>query len=274
MNWCLMPFDYYCFIGVLFVLGTVIGSFLNVCIYRIPAGLSIVTPRSRCPHCETPIKWYHNIPILSWVLLKGKCAYCSAAVPVRYLLVEALTGILFALFFFRFAFHAVTPVILLLVAALVVITFIDLDHQIIPDVISLPGIPIGFLCSFFVPWVSWQESLLGIVFGGGSLLAIALGYEFLTKKEGMGFGDVKLLAMLGAFLGWTAIFPIIFVGSLLGTLVGVPLMLIKKADSKLAVPFGPFLSAGALIHLFFIERFDPIMRWYVDMLQQLWFSFW
>lgn len=269
-----MPFEYYYFIGVLFVLGTVIGSFLNVCIYRIPAGISIVKPRSRCPHCETQIRWYHNIPILSWLLLKGRCAYCSVAVPVRYLLVEVLTGTLFALFFYRFAFHPVTPVVLLLVAALVVITFIDLDHQIIPDVISLPGIPIGFLCSFFVPWVSWQESLLGIVFGGGSLLAIALGYELLTKKEGMGLGDVKLLAMLGAFLGWTAIFPIIFIGSLLGTLVGVPLMLIKKADSKLAVPFGPFLSAAALIHVFFIQHFDPIMRWYGEMLQQLWFSLW
>ncbi len=163
---------------------------------------------------------------------------------------------------------------MLLVAALVVITFIDLDHQIIPDVISLPGIPIGFLCSFLVPWVSWQDSLIGILLGGGSLLSIALGYELLTKKEGMGFGDVKLLAMLGAFLGWTAIFPIIFIGSMLGTLVGIPLMLIKKADGKLAVPFGPFLSAGALIHLFFVQHFDPLMRWYASMLQQLWQSFW
>ncbi len=257
-----------------FVLGTIIGSFLNVCIYRIPAGLSIVSPRSRCPHCETPIRWYHNLPILSWLLLKGKCAYCSAEVPVRYLLVEALTGALFALFFYRFAFHPVTLVVLLLVAVLVVITFIDLDHQIIPDVIRLPGIPIGFLCSFLVPWVSWQDSLLGIVLGGGSLLTIALGYELLTKKEGMGFGDVKLLAMLGAFLGWTAIFPIIFIGSLLGTLVGVPLMLIKKADGKLAVPFGPFLAAGVLVHLFFIQHSDSIMRWYASMLQQLWSSFW
>lgn len=257
-----------------FVLGAVIGSFLNVCIYRIPVGLSVVSPRSRCPHCETTICWYHNVPILSWLLLKGKCAYCKAEVPVRYLLVEALTGVLFVLFFYRFTFHSVTPVALLLVATLVVISFIDLDHQIIPDVISLPGIPIGFLCSFLVPWVSWQASLLGIVLGGGSLLIIALGYELLTGKEGMGLGDVKLLAMLGAFLGWTAIFPIVFVGSILGTLVGVPLMLIKKADSKLAVPFGPFLAAGALIHLFFVQHFDPIMRWYASMLQQLWLSFW
>jgi leader peptidase (prepilin peptidase)/N-methyltransferase len=269
-----MAFEYLFMLGATFILGSIIGSFLNVCIYRIPAGLSIVRPRSRCPQCETQIAWYHNLPILSWILLKGRCAYCGAPFSLRYPLVEALTGGLFALFFYRFAFHPVTPVILLLVAALVVITFIDLDHQIIPDVISLPGIPIGFLCSFFVPWVSWQDSLLGILLGGGSLLTIALGYELLTKKEGMGLGDVKLLAMLGAFLGWSAIFPIIFIGSLLGTLVGIPLMLIKKADGKLAVPFGPFLSAAALIHLFFVQHLDPIMRWYAGMLQQLWLSFW
>jgi leader peptidase (prepilin peptidase)/N-methyltransferase len=269
-----MQSEYYFFLAATFVLGAVIGSFLNVCIYRIPEGISIVSPCSRCPQCGTPIRWYHNIPILSWLFLKGRCAYCGVKVSTRYLLVETLTGGLFALFFYRFAFHPVTPVVLLLVAVLVVITFIDLDHQIIPDVISLPGIPIGFLCSFLVPWVSWQESLLGILLGGGSLLTIALGYELLTKKEGMGLGDVKLLAMLGAFLGWTAIFPIIFIGSLLGTLVGIPLMLIKKADGKLAVPFGPFLAAGALIHIFFVQHFDPIMRWYADMLQQLWLSFW
>ena len=181
-----MPLEYYFFLITIFVLGSIIGSFLNVCIYRIPAGLSVVKPRSRCPHCETQIHWYHNIPILSWLLLKGKCAYCAAEVSMRYLWVEALTGSLFALFFYRFGFHSMTPVVLLLIAALVVITFIDLDHQIIPDVISLPGIPIGFLCSLLVPWVSWQASLLGILLGGGSLLAIALGYELLTGKEGMG----------------------------------------------------------------------------------------
>jgi len=258
----------------IFVLGSIIGSFLNVCIYRIPAGVSIVSPGSHCPKCGVMIRWFHNVPILSWLFLRGRCASCGVRIPIRYALVEALTGVLFALFFFRFGFHFVTLVTLLLVALLVVITFIDLDHQIIPDVISLPGIPVGFFCSFLVPWVSWQESLFGILLGGGSLLTIALGYELLTKKEGMGFGDVKLLAMLGAFLGWTAVFPIIFIGSILGTLVGVPLMLIKKADSKLALPFGPFLSAGALLHLYFVQHLDPLMRWYGDLLvyffQNLW----
>jgi leader peptidase (prepilin peptidase)/N-methyltransferase len=262
------------FFVMVFSLGAVIGSFLNVCIYRIPEGLSVVRPRSRCPHCGTAIRWYHNLPILSWVLLKGKCAYCGTGFSIRYPLIEALNGLLFVIFFYRFAFHPVTPVIWLLTATLVVISFIDLDHQIIPDVISLPGVVVGFACSFLVPWITWQESLTGILLGGGSLMLIALGYECVTRKEGMGFGDVKLLAMLGAFLGWTAIFPIIFFGSVLGTCVGIPLMLFKKADRRLALPFGPFLSVGALCYVFFVDRLDPLMRWYGEVLiyflQNIW----
>jgi leader peptidase (prepilin peptidase)/N-methyltransferase len=250
------------FAGGTFLLGAVVGSFLNVCIYRIPAGDSVVAPRSRCPHCQTTIHWYHNLPIVSWILLRGYCAYCGAPFSIRYPLVEALTGLLFALFFCRFGFHPVTLVAWLLAAALVAISFIDLDHQIIPDVISLPGIPIGFLCSLALPWVSWQSSLLGILLGGGILLAIALGYEWLTKQEGMGLGDVKLLAMLGAFLGAPAVLPIIFLASIMGTLVGVPLMLIKRAGRKLAIPFGPFLAGAALVYLFFVDKIDPVARWY------------
>lgn len=253
-----------------FSLGAVIGSFLNVCIYRIPAGESVVTPRSRCPHCQTTIRWYHNLPVISWVLLKGRCAYCAAPFSIRYPLVEALTGMLFALFCFRFGLHPVTLVAWLLAAALVTISFIDLDHQIIPDVISLPGIPIGFLCSLVLPWVSWQSSLLGILLGGGILLAIALGYEWLTKQEGMGLGDVKLLAMLGAFLGAPAVLPIIFLASIMGTLVGVPLMLIKRAGRKLAIPFGPFLATAALVYLFFVDKIDPVARWYGEALGFWW----
>ena len=261
-------------LGASFVLGAVIGSFLNVCIYRIPTGESIIRPRSRCPKCFNPIRWYHNIPILSWTLLRGRCAYCAAPVSIRYPLIEGLTGLLFALFLYRFAFHPVTLVFWLLSGLLVAISFIDLDHQIIPDVISLPGILIGFLCSFAVPWVSWQSSLLGILVGGGSLLLVALGYEFMAKREGMGLGDVKLLAMLCAFLGVRAVFPIIFVGSVLGTLIGVPLMLFKKSDGKLAIPFGPFLAAGALVYGFFVQFWDPLMRWYGRALVEIWSSFW
>ena len=235
------------FLSCAFCFGAIVGSFLNVCIYRIPEGKSIVSPPSSCPGCGAAIRWYQNIPILSWVLLGGRCAFCKKSISVRYPLVEALTGILFVLVLWYFGFSAATLIYWIFSAVLVVITFIDLDHQIIPDIVSLPGIPIGFVCSFFVPWISWFDSLLGILLGGGLLLLIAWLYEVLAKREGMGGGDIKLLAMLGAFLGWRAIFPIIFFASLAGTLVGVPLMLLRKKDSRLALPFGPFLALAALV---------------------------
>jgi leader peptidase (prepilin peptidase) / N-methyltransferase len=252
---------YHVFISAAFLLGAVIGSFLNVCIYRIPAGESIVRPRSRCGACGSPIRWYQNIPILSFLALRGRCAACGAKISWRYPLVEALTGGLFVLLLWRFGPQPFVLVLLLFAAALVTITFIDLDHQIIPDVISLPGIVVGILCSFLLPWVSWSDSLLGILLGGGSLYLVAAGYSLLSGKEGMGGGDIKLLAMIGAFLGWKAILPIVFFSSVLGTLVGVPLMLVKKADGKLAIPFGPFLSAGALIYLLWGPL---IVRWYLN----------
>jgi leader peptidase (prepilin peptidase)/N-methyltransferase len=243
-----------------FLLGCVIGSFLNVCIYRIPEGLSIVRPASRCPHCGQAILWYQNVPILSWLLLRGRCARCAAPISARYPLVEALTGFLFWFVFHTFGLQWATPVYWIFAAALVVITFIDVDHQIIPNAISLPGILVGFACSFAIPWISWSDSLLGILLGGGSLYLVAAGYRLLTGKDGMGMGDVKLLAMLGAFLGWQAVLPVIFFASLIGSLVGVPLMILRRADSKLAIPFGPFLALGAHIYLFWGTA---IIRWYL-----------
>ncbi len=245
----------------IFIFGTLIGSFLNVCIYRIPAGQSIVAPASRCSHCQTPIRWYQNIPILSYLVLRGKCASCGVTISVRYPLVEALTGVLFLLVYMRFGMLWATPVYWLLAASLVVITFIDLDHQIIPDVISLPGIPIGFVLTFFVAGLSWRDSLLGVLVGGGSLACVAGIYYLLTRNEGMGMGDIKLLAMLGAFMGWKAILPTIFIGSLIGSLVGVPLMLIKRASGKLAIPFGPFLSLGAVVYLLWGP---DLISWYLS----------
>ena len=242
-----------------FLLGACIGSFLNVCIYRIPAGLSIVQPPSRCPHCETQIRWWQNIPIASWLFLRGKCATCKAKISVRYLLVEGLTGLLFLKIFMTFTLTPAILVFWLFAAGLVTLTFIDLDHQIIPDVVSLPGIILGFATVSLTP-LSWSNSLLGILLGGGSLWLIAIVYEFLTKNEGMGGGDIKLLAMIGAFLGWKAILPIIFISSCLGTIVGIPVMLRQRASGKLAIPFGPFLSAAALIWLFWG---GALLRWYL-----------
>ncbi len=258
-----MPFEFYFFLASAFILGAVIGSFLNVCIYRIPAGKSIVSPPSSCPLCGHKIRFYENIPILSYLFLRGKCSSCKIRISARYPAIEALTGLLFVLVLYYFGFSTATLIYWLFAAVLVTITFIDYDHQIIPDVISLPGIVIGFICSFFIPWFSWLDSLLGILIGGGILFVIAYLYEKIAKREGMGGGDIKLLAMIGAFLGWKAILPVVFLSSLLGTVVGVPAMLIQKGDTRFVIPFGPFLAAAALIYLFWGQM---IIDWYLSLL--------
>lgn len=245
-----------------FLFGAVVGSFLNVCIYRLPAGKSIVFPPSACPACATPIRWYDNIPIVGWLVLGGKCRACRAPISRQYPLVELLNGLLTLALFAKLGPTATFAVLWVFCCALVVITFIDLEHQIIPDVISLPGIVLGFISSFFLPWHSWSNSLIGIVAGGGFLLLIAYGYELLTKKEGMGGGDIKLLAMMGAFLGWRAVPFIIFAASLLGSVVGVTLMLVQKKDGKLAIPFGPFLAFGAVLFIFYGKQ---LINWYLGL---------
>jgi len=251
---------FFVFLAFSFVLGTVIGSFLNVCIYRIPLGLSLVTPGSSCPACGTSIRWYQNVPIVSWILLGGRCASCRVRISLRYPAVELLTGLVFALVFYHFGMVWETLVYWLLCSTLLAITFIDLDHQIIPNVISLPGIVAGFVCAVFVLPLGWQDSLLGVIAGGGSLWLVASGYRLFTGVDGMGMGDVKLLAMIGAFLGWQAILPVIFLGSLTGTMVGIPLMLYKKGGRRLAIPFAPFLSLGAILYLFV---WSQLFGWYL-----------
>lgn len=231
-----------------FIFGAIVGSFLNVCILRIPEELSIVHPASRCPSCEQPIAFYDNIPVLSWIFLKGKCRNCKIPISPRYALVEVLTGCLAAALMWRFGLQAITLILFVFSAALVVITFIDLDHRIIPDVISLPGIPLGFLASFFS--IGLMNSGIGILAGGGSLLAVALGYRLLTGRDGMGGGDIKLLAMIGAFIGWEGVLFTIFASSLTGTLVGILAMVKQKKGMRLAIPFGPFLALGALLYIF------------------------
>lgn len=249
-----------------FIFGAMVGSFLNVCICRMPKEESIVSPPSHCPLCKYQIRWYDNIPLLSYLILRGKCRGCGTRISVQYPLVELLNGILTLALFLHFdpllsstrtfVFFA----LFLFSSSLVVITFIDLEHQIIPDEITLPGIVIGFLCSFYLPWQGWMNSLFGILLGGGSLLLVAYGYQWLTGKEGMGGGDIKLLAMMGAFLGWKAVPFIIFSSSLIGSLMGISLMLIKKKDSKLAIPFGPYLAFGALLYIFLGRQ---LIHWYL-----------
>jgi len=238
-----------------FVFGAVIGSFLNVCIYRLPEQQSIAKPLSQCPHCHHPIRFYDNIPLISYLILKGKCRDCGEKISWRYPLVELITAILALFLFAKFYLTINFLVFFIFTAVLIVITFIDLDHQIIPDLLTLPGIPIFFLLAVFVVGVPWMEAAIGLLIGGGVLFVIALGYEVITKREGMGGGDIKLLAMIGGFLGWKSLIFVLLFSSLLGAVIGVALMLIKKEDMKYAVPFGPFLSAAAVAYLFWGDAF-------------------
>lgn len=255
----LLPFSFYIFA---FIFGAVVGSFLNVCICRLPKGESVVFPPSHCPACNTPIAFHDNIPLVSWLLLRGKCRACRVSISCQYPLVELVTALLTLFLFLRFGPTLPFAVLFLFCAAMVVVTFIDLEHQIIPDVISLPGIVLGFIFSFFIPEVGWLNSLLGILAGGGSLFLVAALYQRLAGKEGMGGGDIKLLAMMGAFFGWKAIPFIIFISSLVGSVIGITVMLIQKKDAKLAIPFGPFLAFGAILYIFYGGQ---IMHWYLNL---------
>jgi len=243
-----------------FIFGMIVGSFLNVCIYRLPVSQSIVRPRSRCPQCGHSIRSVDNIPVLSYLLLKGRCRDCGARIPLRYPLVETLSGAFAAMAVARFGFSGQAVLMFALIAALLVITFIDLDHRIIPDAITLPGIPVGLAASFGPGLISPFESLIGILAGGGSLFLVAWGYQLITQREGMGGGDIKLLAMIGAFLGWQGVLFTIFVASLTGTLAGMALIFRRRGNMKLAVPFGPFLAVGAIAYLFIGTE---LWSWYI-----------
>jgi leader peptidase (prepilin peptidase)/N-methyltransferase len=243
-----------------FAVGLCIGSFLNVCIHRLPLGASIAKPPSSCPGCGARIRWYDNLPVISWVLLRGRCRHCKAPISIRYPIVELLTGAFAMILWLRFGLDWQVFIYFVFVSALLVITFIDLDHRIIPDTISLPGIPIGFAASFLLPDITWSDALIGILAGGGTLLTIAWGYQLLTGKDGMGGGDIKLLAMIGAFLGWKGVLFTIMASSFIGTLVGVMIMVKAGKGMKLAIPFGPFLSIGAVVYIFFGPQ---LIEWYL-----------
>ena len=241
-------------LAFVFAFGAIIGSFLNVCIARLPDGRSIVRPPSHCPKCQSFLAWYDNVPILSYLVLGGRCRTCRVRISAIYPAVEVLTGALAVALFLRLGPTLAFAGYFAFAAALVVITFIDLDHQLIPDVISLPGIVVGLAFSLVSPLVTPLDAALGVLAGGGTLLAVAWLYKTFRGQEGMGGGDVKLLAMIGAFLGWQSIFVTLFVGSVIGSIIGVGLMLYQRADTKLAIPFGPFLAGGALVYLFWGDR--------------------
>ena len=244
-----------------FLFGAAIGSFLNVCIYRLPEHQSIVRPASHCLSCKQPIAFYDNIPLISFLVLKGKCRNCKIPLSYQYPLVELLTACMSLACLITWGVTLTAFFTFIFIAALIVVTFIDLEHKIIPDIISLPGIVYGLVLSLLLPRITFIDSVLGTAIGGGSLLLVAGVYYLLTKHEGMGLGDVKLLAMMGAFLGWKSILFIIMVGSFTGAIVGIVIMLLKRKDRRYAIPFGPFLSLGAVSYLFYGKE---IIYWYLQ----------
>jgi len=246
-------------LGMAFIFGACIGSFLNVCISRMPDSESIVSPGSKCPKCQSAIRFYDNIPIFSYLWLFGKCRSCAQIIPLRYPVVELLTGTMAVLVLAYFGATADALIYFALICAFIIIIYIDLDHQLIPDIITLPGILIGFLASFILETPTYMDSLIGLLLGGGILFAIAWGYYLVTGKEGMGGGDIKLLAMIGAFLGWQGVCFTIFLASITGTLAGGLLMLFARKNLKFALPFGPFLSIGAIAYLFLGPQ---LIAWY------------
>ena len=248
---------------VIFILGAIVGSFLNVCILRIPKGESVIHPPSHCPHCKASIAFYDNIPLFSYLLLRGRCRACRERISPRYFAVELLTASLTVALFYKFGLGPAFFSSFIFVAALIVISFIDLDVMIIPDVISLPGIVLGLVFSLAGPYVmddpfeiipSPLSSLIGLLAGGGFLLAVGWIYEVFTKVEGMGGGDIKLFAMIGAFLGWQSLLATLLFASLGGAAIGLTVMLVKGVGRRYPIPFGPFLCLGALLHLFFGQQ--------------------
>jgi leader peptidase (prepilin peptidase)/N-methyltransferase len=241
------------------MLGLSVGSFLNVCIYRLPRRESLVRPPSRCPRCERPLRWFDNIPVLSWLVLGGRCRRCQAPISVQYPIIEMLTAILVV------GIVAVTPPgpllasRLVLGTVLIVLFMIDLEHQILPNAITLSGIVIGFLFSLIAP-PGPLGSILGIALGAGVLYTIATGYYLLRREEGMGMGDVKMLAMIGAFLGWKAVLLTLVLSSFAGAIVGVGLLAFSRGGMRYALPFGTFLALGALVAML---AGDSILNWYL-----------
>lgn len=241
------------------LVGLVVGSFLNVCIHRLPKDESIVRPASRCPLCAVPIRWYDNIPLLSFVLLRGRCRGCGGRIPWRYPAVEALTGSLFLLTVWRFGFSVRTIFLLAFLCGLVVVTFIDFDHQIIPHAVTLLGIPLGLVGSLITRDPSPRDAAAGALVGAGLVYLVAVYAEVAFQKESMGGGDVNLLAMIGAFLGWRLVLLAFFVGVATGACLSLILVASRVLSRKDRIPFGPFLALGAAVAVF---GGNDLIDWY------------
>jgi leader peptidase (prepilin peptidase)/N-methyltransferase len=227
------------------VLGLLIGSFLNAVIHRVPRQQSLVSPGSRCPSCGYALRWYDNIPVASYLMLGGRCRTCRKTISIRYPIVELITAAVFVAHYFAFGWTPLLAVRLAFAASLVALFAIDLEHHLLPDVITLPGIVVGLVASLFLP-PGLVESLIGILIGGGVLWLIGEAYFRYAGEEGMGGGDVKMLAMIGAFLGWKLVLVTLVLSSVAGSVLGLAIIAVKRGGMKYALPFGTFLALGAL----------------------------
>ena len=255
-----------------FALGAIVGSFLNVVIHRYPREESIVFPGSHCPHCNAPIRWYDNIPILSYTILRGRCRACHAPIAIRYVLVELANALFYLAIFLRTGPTFVFPLVAAIVSMLIVLIFIDADIQILPDIIDLPGLAIGIIIGWTQAGArvsdmtlssSWIDSIAGAGIGASVLLTIALAYRLVRRIEGMGLGDVKMMAMLGATVGWEPLFGLLVIASVVGAVVGAIVASRSGAGMQAALPFGVFLGLAALAVIFFGPT---LWSWYLALL--------
>lgn len=242
--------------------GLVWGSFLNVVIHRLPLGRSLVSPRSRCPSCGKPVAAYDNVPLLSYVVLGGRCRHCKASIAVRYPFIEATVGAASLLSFLRHGISLDYAAELGFVAAMVALIFIDFDHQILPNGITLPGMALGLALAGPRVDVSFLDALLGALLGAGLLFLVSEVYFRLRKVEGLGMGDVKMMGMVGAFVGWKGVLLTLFLGSLSGTLVGLVVMAASRGDLRTKLPFGTFLGMGGIATVYLGER---LIGWYTSL---------
>jgi len=243
-------------------LGAIIGSFLNVCVHRLPREQSVAWPPSACPNCGHLLAWYENVPVVSYLVLRARCRKCRAPISARYPIIEALTALMFLAGMWYYGPSLLLAQRLLLGCVLVVLFAIDLEHHLLPNVITLPAIAIGFIFSFFTE-PGWVASLIGIALGGGFLFAVAEAYYRIRKEEGLGMGDVKMLAMIGAFLGWKLTIVTLMMASFTGTLVGIGVLASGRGGMKFALPFGTFLALGAAI----AATVGPgLLEWYMGFL--------
>lgn len=264
------PELYTYFTLLVFLGGGCLGSFLNVCIYRIPLEQSVVRPGSHCPKCRHPIAWYDNIPVLSYVVLRGKCRHCQTRISPRYALVETLTAVLFLGIWVKYGWSPLTPVYLLVTFGLILATFVDFDHFIIPDRVSIGGMLLGLICSAAVPELhgsvrvldSVVSSVIGLVVGGGVLWLVAVVGKMAFRKDAMGFGDVKLLGAIGAFMGWEGVLFTIMLSSLAGSAVGLLFIATSRHEWQSRIPYGPYLSLAAVIWILWgMEWWAAYIRW-------------